>query len=59
VVETIVQFAKKLGIETVAEYVHSREVFNKVKELEIEYVQGYHFSKPSILTTHVINKRGG
>ena len=50
VVETIVQFAKKLGIKTVAEYVHSETILDKVKELESEYSQGFHFSKPSMLT---------
>lgn len=56
VVETIVQFAKKLGIKTVAEYVHSREIYKKVKKLEIEYMQGFYFNEPSILTTHTIKK---
>ncbi len=50
VVETIVEFAKKLGVKTVAEYVHSESILNKVKELEIEYAQGFHFHKPSMLT---------
>lgn len=50
VVETIVQFAKKLGIKTVAEYVHSEAILDKVKELKIEYAQGFHFNKPSMLT---------
>ncbi|DAB29962.1 MAG TPA: diguanylate cyclase [Sulfurimonas sp. UBA12504] len=48
VVETIVEFAKKLGIKTVAEYVHSSMVMDKVGELGIDYSQGYYIDEPSI-----------
>ncbi len=48
VVETIVRFAKKLGIEVVAEQVHSSTVHAKVKELGIEYSQGFYIDKPDI-----------
>ena len=48
VVETIVEFAKKLGAQTVAEYVHSSVVMGKVKELNIDYSQGFYIDEPSI-----------
>ncbi|MDQ7042247.1 MAG: GGDEF domain-containing protein [Sulfurimonas sp.] len=48
VVETIVSFAKKLGMKTVAEYVHSSVVMDKVKELGIDYSQGFYIDEPSI-----------
>ncbi|WP_373002002.1 EAL domain-containing protein [Sulfurimonas sp.] len=48
VVETIVDFAKKLGIKTIAEFVHSSTVMDKVKEMGIDYSQGYHIDKPSV-----------
>jgi len=48
VVDTIVQFAKKLGIETIAEYVHSSVVMAKVKELGIDFSQGYYIDEPSV-----------
>lgn len=48
VVETIVSFAKKLGIKTIAEYVHSSMVMDKVIELEIDYSQGFYIDEPSI-----------
>ena len=48
VVETIVNFAKKLGMKTVAEYVHSSVVMDKVKELGIDYSQGFYIDEPSI-----------
>ncbi|MEA3354551.1 MAG: EAL domain-containing protein [Campylobacterota bacterium] len=46
IVETISQFCGKLGIKTVAEFVSSEEIYQKVKSLEINYMQGYHFGKP-------------
>lgn len=46
VVSTIVEFAKKLGLKTVAEYVENEEIFNIVKELGIDYSQGYYFMPP-------------
>ena len=47
VVETIVAFSKKLGIKTVAEYVHSSTVLSMVKQLGIDYSQGYYIDMPS------------
>jgi len=46
IVETIVTFAKKLGMKTVAEYVHSQEVYEVVKALDIDYAQGFYLGKP-------------
>jgi len=51
VVETIVSFAKKQGIKTVAEYVESEAIYKKVKSLGIDYSQGYYFAKPQRLKT--------
>jgi len=47
VVETIVDFAKKLDVKTVAEYVHSSVVMDKVQELKIDYSQGFYIDEPS------------
>lgn len=49
VVKTIITFARELGIQTVAEYVRSYEVFDKVKSLGIDYAQGYYLGKPQPL----------
>ncbi len=46
VVETIVSFAKKANIKTIAEFVNSREVFEAVKEIGIDYSQGYYVGVP-------------
>ncbi|MEX0605018.1 MAG: EAL domain-containing protein [Marinobacter sp.] len=42
----IVQFAKSLGIRTVAEFVHNEAVQAKVLELGIDFSQGEYFSMP-------------
>lgn len=42
VVEGIYNFASNLGIEVVAEYVSSDTLYEIVKEIGIEYVQGYY-----------------
>jgi len=47
VVELIVDFAKKLNRKTIAEYVHSEEVLKKVKEMKIDFSQGYFTGEPS------------
>jgi diguanylate cyclase (GGDEF)-like protein len=46
VTETVVDFANKLGIETIAEFVHSEEVFETVKAIGVSQFQGYYFSEP-------------
>lgn len=46
VVETIAEFAKKEGMKTVAEFVHSKEILDIVKEIGIDYSQGFYLGKP-------------
>ncbi len=46
IVQTIVSFSKWLGIKTIAEWVHSKEVFEKVIELGIDYSQGFYIGMP-------------
>lgn len=48
-VESIISFCKKSQIKVVAEYVENEETFNILKNLGIEYFQGYYFSKPKPL----------
>lgn len=49
VTQTIIEFAKKMGIETIAEYIHSQNVYNMVKKIGIDYSQGYYFGEPTEL----------
>lgn len=45
-VESILFFARKKGIKTIAEFVEDEVIFEKVRELGIDFSQGYLFSKP-------------
>lgn len=45
-VKAIKGFAKEINIPIVAEFVSSKEIFDKLKELEIDYGQGYFFKEP-------------
>lgn len=47
VVKSIVEFAKAANIKTIAEYVSDEEIYKKVKEMGIDYSQGFLFGKPS------------
>jgi len=49
VVEAIVDFAHRIGIETVAEFVASEEILRNVTDLGITYAQGFHTGKPHFL----------
>lgn len=46
IVETIVDFSKKLNIKTIAEFVHSEAVLQTVKEIGVDFSQGYLIGKP-------------
>ena len=46
VVKTIIDFAKKRHLKTIAEFVSSKEIFDKVVELGIDYSQGYYIGQP-------------
>ena len=45
-VKTLVNFAKESGIYVVAEYVEDDATFNLLKEMGVDYFQGYYFSPP-------------
>lgn len=53
VVEAIVDFAHRIGIDTVAEFVASEEILKNVTDLGITYAQGFHTGKPQFLDTRV------
>ena len=46
IVNTIANFSKEFKVKTVAEYVSNEDIYNKIKELKIDYCQGYYFDKP-------------
>jgi len=45
-VETVTQMAHKLGLEVVAEGVESKYELEVIKEVGIDVIQGYYFSRP-------------
>jgi len=47
IVENIVEFSQKMGAKTVAEYVDSKELFELVKNMGIDYSQGFYIGKPA------------
>ena len=46
ITKTIVEFAKNLNLQTIAEYVENKEIFELTKELGVDFSQGYYFSEP-------------
>jgi len=48
IVQSIVQFAKKSGIKTIAEHIETQREYEIVKKLGIDYSQGYLLGKPSL-----------
>ena len=48
IIETIVVFAQKQHIKTVAEFVENEDIFLAVKEMGIDFSQGYAFGKPEL-----------
>ncbi|QKF78063.1 GGDEF domain-containing phosphodiesterase [Arcobacter defluvii] len=48
IVITLVDFARRQGLKTIAEFVSNKDIFEKVKDLGIDYAQGYYISEPKI-----------
>lgn len=46
IVKTIVSLAQSMGIPTIAEFVSSESIYNKVKSMGVNYSQGYYFGEP-------------
>ncbi|DAB38596.1 MAG: hypothetical protein A2023_01200 [Sulfuricurvum sp. GWF2_44_89] len=46
VTESILFFTHKIGVKTVAEFVHSAQVYDIVKAMGIDYAQGYFLGEP-------------
>lgn len=49
IVETIVTFAKKSNIKTIAEFVENENIYNILSKIGIDYSQGYYFGKPECI----------
>ena len=45
-VHSILTLAQELNVKTIAEYVEDEEIVNTLKEMGIDYMQGFHIGKP-------------
>jgi len=52
-VETIVSLAKKLHVETIAEFVSSKEILDVVTSLGVDYAQGFYLGKPEPMENNI------
>lgn len=46
IVSMLVNFTKGQKVKTIAEFVSNKDILNKVRELGIDYVQGYYIKEP-------------
>ena len=53
IVETINRLGHFLGIKTIAESVESEPIFNRLKELGVDYAQGYWIAYPQRLQVYL------
>ena len=46
ITQSIIDIAHALGMKTVAEHVHTKEVEERIKSMGVDYLQGYYLHKP-------------
>lgn len=46
-VQNMCSLARELGIQVIAEFVESQEVLDLLKEMEVDFAQGYHIGRPA------------
>lgn len=54
-VESITKIAHVMGITTIAEYVENEEIMEKLKELGVDYGQGYFLGRPQLCNLKTLN----
>ncbi|WP_018719450.1 putative bifunctional diguanylate cyclase/phosphodiesterase [Arhodomonas aquaeolei] len=54
----IQRLARELGISTIAEFVEDERIFREVRELGIDYAQGYLFGRPTPIERYLHRPRG-
>lgn len=47
--KSITEIGHTMNLEVIAEYVEDKVIFDKLKEMRIDYAQGYHIAKPENL----------
>ena len=48
-VEAISHIAEGIGLKTVAEFVENEHILNSVRDLNVDYAQGFHLGRPQVL----------
>ncbi|RMD46960.1 MAG: EAL domain-containing protein [Aquificota bacterium] len=46
-VKSLIDLAKGMGLKVLAEFVENERIFNMVRELNVDFAQGYYIGKPS------------
>lgn len=54
-VRAIHQISEEMNIKTIAEFVETQDVSDWLKNAGIDYAQGYHYHKPTLLTELALN----
>ena len=50
IVEAINAVARRMGIRTIAEFVETREICDCLRQMGVQFAQGYAFAKPTPLS---------
>ena len=48
-VQAINYLAEAIGIKTIAEFAENQDIVDILRELHVDYAQGYHYGKPSLI----------
>lgn len=46
IIKNMINLAHKMDLKTIAEGIETKEQYNEIKSLNIDFIQGYYFSKP-------------
>jgi EAL domain-containing protein (putative c-di-GMP-specific phosphodiesterase class I) len=57
VIQAVVDIARGLGKHTVAEMVGDEETLSLVRELGVDYVQGFHIGRPAPLARWLVDAK--
>ncbi|MFB3090824.1 MAG: EAL domain-containing protein, partial [Gammaproteobacteria bacterium] len=44
-VNSINEIGHKMGLKTIAEFAENKKILDKLKQIGVDYVQGYHFGE--------------
>jgi EAL domain-containing protein (putative c-di-GMP-specific phosphodiesterase class I) len=47
IAESIIDFSKKIGAKTIAEFIHKKEIYDIVRQIGADYSQGFYLGEPS------------